>query len=179
MTLSIDRSGCRPPSTGSSSYTSTAAMPGRPARSAASRAPGATSPARLVLTMSAVGFMRARSAAETIPRGASISRRCSDSTSDAAPRARLDVDVGNDPGLADQPELVQALEQRRADRRALADQHQRLGVLEPSRKRVDVLGVVVPDRHLVAGDPGKARQGPDRVLIVVEDRDVHLGSLHR
>ncbi len=58
-------------------------MPGRPARSAASSAPGATSPARLVLTKSAVGFIRARSAAVTMPRVASISRTWSDTTSDS------------------------------------------------------------------------------------------------
>ena len=43
-------------------------MPGRPARKAAASAPGSISGARLVLTMSAVGFMRARSAAVTMPR---------------------------------------------------------------------------------------------------------------
>src|SRR5262249_46863352 len=64
-------------------------MPGRPARSAASSAPGAISPARLVLTIRALGFMRARSAAVTMPRVASISRRGSDSPSDSANRAPL------------------------------------------------------------------------------------------
>src|SRR5438105_1389284 len=126
-------------------------MPGRPARSSASSAPGAISPARLVLTMSAVGFMRARSPAVTMPR--------------AAARARLDVDMGKDAGLADQPELVESVEQRRPDRGALADQHQRLRVLEPPGERVDVLGVIVPDRHLVAGDFGVAGQGANRVLV--------------
>jgi hypothetical protein len=47
------------------------------------------SPARLVLTISAVGFMRARSAADTMPRVASISLRCKDSTSDSANSASL------------------------------------------------------------------------------------------
>jgi hypothetical protein len=43
-------------------------MPGRPARSAATSAPCPMSPARLVFTSSDVGFMRARSAAVTMPR---------------------------------------------------------------------------------------------------------------
>ena len=74
---------------GSSSYTSTAAMPGRPARSACSSAPGAIRPARLVLTSSAPGFMRARSSAVTMPRVSFTSRMCSDSTSQASKKAAL------------------------------------------------------------------------------------------
>ena len=70
----------------------------------------------------------------------------------AEPRAGVDVDVRIDAALADQPELGQALEQRRADLRALADQHQRLGVLQPLGQHVDVLDVVVPDRDVVAGE---------------------------
>ena len=54
---------------------------------------------------------------------------------DAVPRAGVDVDVRIDAALADELELRQALEQRRADRRALADQHQRLGVLQPLGER--------------------------------------------
>ena len=50
--------GCCASTTGSSSYTSTAAKPGRPLRSAATRAPAAIIGARLVSTSSAVGCMR-------------------------------------------------------------------------------------------------------------------------
>ncbi len=62
-------------------------MPGRPLASAASRAPGATSPARLVFTNTAEGFMRPRSSAVTIPRVASISRTWIDTTSESAKKA--------------------------------------------------------------------------------------------
>jgi len=86
-TLSIPTSGCCAPSTGSSSCTSTAALPGRPPWSAAASAPGSTSPARLVLTKSAVGFMRERSAAVTMPRVASTRRRWSVITSHSAKNA--------------------------------------------------------------------------------------------
>jgi hypothetical protein len=55
-----------------------------------------------------------------------------------------------DAGLADQLELQQTLEERRTDRRARADQRQRLGVLEPPSERVDVFGVVV---QMVASCP--------------------------
>ncbi len=74
---------------GSFSYTSTAAMPGRPARNALTSAFGSINGARLVLTKSAVGFMRARSAAVTMPRVASTSRMCSDSTSHCSKNADL------------------------------------------------------------------------------------------
>ena len=56
ITLSMVSNGWCGSVTGSSSNTSTAAMPGRPARSAATRAPGAISPARLVLTRIALGL---------------------------------------------------------------------------------------------------------------------------
>ena len=64
-------------------------MPGRPAFTAASSAPGATSPARLVLTNTALGFMRARSAAVTMPRVSGISRTWIDTTSDCSRKASL------------------------------------------------------------------------------------------
>ena len=51
------RSGWLVSRTGSSSKTSTAAMPGRPALRAATSAPGSISGARLVFTITAVGFM--------------------------------------------------------------------------------------------------------------------------
>ena len=93
---------------------------------------------------------------------------------DAEPRAGVDVDVRVDAALADQPEIGQALEQGRADLRALADQHQRLGVAQPLRERIDVLHMIVPDRDLVAVELAKARQRPQRVVIVVEDGDFHV-----
>ena len=77
---------------------------------------------------------------------------------DAEPRAGVDVDVRIDAALADQPELRQPLEQRRADLRALADQHQRLGVLQALGERVDVLDVVVPDRDVVAVELARSRR---------------------
>ena len=66
---------------GSLSNTSTAAMPGRARFSAETRAFSSINSAREVLTIRAVGFMRARSAGPTMPRVASVSRRCSVSTS--------------------------------------------------------------------------------------------------
>ena len=54
---------------------------------------------------------------------------------DAEPRAGVDVDVRIDAALADQPQLRQLLQQRRADLRALADEHQRLGVAQPLGER--------------------------------------------
>ena len=62
-----------------------------------------------------------------------------DDTITPQPRAGLDVDVRIDAALADEPEIGQALEQRRADLGALADQHQHLGVAQALGERVDVL----------------------------------------
>src|SRR5262249_54394294 len=92
---------------------------------------------------------------------------------DAAPRAGLDVDVRVDADLADDTEVRQPLEQGRPDRRALAQERQRLRVREARGQRIDVLRVVVPDRHTMVGDLPAARERLDGVLIVVEDRDVH------
>ena len=93
-TLSSASSGSCASMSGSLSYTSTAAMPGRPTRSAATSAPGAINPARLVLTRSADGFMRERSSAVTIPRVAGTSRMWSDSTSHAAKNVCLSGATG-------------------------------------------------------------------------------------
>ena len=68
------------------------------------------------------------------------------------PRAGTHVDVRIDAALADESEPVEPLEERLADRRALADQNQHLGILEPLSQRVDILGVIVPDGDVVAGD---------------------------
>src|ERR1035437_7635870 len=52
-------------------------------------APGSISGARLVLTISAAGFMRARSAAITMPRVASTKRICREMTSHTSKKASL------------------------------------------------------------------------------------------
>ena len=91
----------------------------------------------------------------------------------AEPRAGIDVDVRIDAALADQPQARQPLEQRRADLRPLADQHQRLGLAQPLGQHIDVLDVVVPDRDLVAGQLLEAAQRAQRVVVVIEDGDFH------
>ena len=85
----------------------------------------------------------------------------------------VDVDVRIDAALADQPQIGQALEQRRADLGALADQHQHLGVAQAPGQRVGVLEVVVPDGDVVADELVEAGQRADGVVIVVEDGDFH------
>ena len=61
---------------------------------------------------------------------------------DAEARARLDVDVRVDAALADQAQVGQALEQRRADLGALADQDERVEALQPLGEAIGVLDVV-------------------------------------
>ena len=75
--------------------------------------------------------------------------------------------------LANELELRQTLKQRRADLRALAKQHQDLGVLQTFGQRIDVLHMVVPDRDIVARQFGKAGQRAQRVEIIVENGDFH------
>jgi hypothetical protein len=60
-------------------------------------------------------------------------------------------------GLADDPELVEPLDQRRPDRRALADARNRLDVLEAPGELVHVLGVVLPHRDVVPANLVEAR----------------------
>ena len=69
---------------------------------------------------------------------------------DAELRASLDVDVRIDAALTDEPELVQSMEQRRADLGPLADQHQHFGIPQSFGQRIDILDVIVPDLDLVA-----------------------------
>ena len=62
--------------------------------------------------------------------------------------------------LADEPQRVEALEQRFADLRTLADQHQNLSVFETRCECVDVLDVIGPYCHLVFVQLAKHRSGP-------------------
>src|SRR5215212_6266688 len=64
-------------------------MPGLAARRALTSALGSINGARLVLTRSAEGFMRARSSALTMPRVASTRRMCSESTSHRSKKSAL------------------------------------------------------------------------------------------
>src|SRR5262249_20005850 len=91
----------------------------------------------------------------------------------AEPRARVDVDVRKHAALADEPQLRQPLEERRADLGALADQDQGLRVLETLRERLGVLHVVVPHLDLVAGKLLERLEGAQGVVVVVEDVDFH------
>src|SRR5688572_32524941 len=92
---------------------------------------------------------------------------------DAPLRAGIEIDMRVDARLADELQPGQPLDEGRADRGALPDQYQRFGVLQPLRERVDVLGVVVPDRDVVAGELGKALQRAHGILVVVEYRYFH------
>jgi hypothetical protein len=95
---------------------------------------------------------------------------------DAVLRAGFDVDVRIDAALADELQVLQPLEERRADLGALADEHQRLGVLQPLGELVRVLEVVVPDLYVVLRKLRKDAQRADRVVVIVEDRDLHAHS---
>jgi hypothetical protein len=94
---------------------------------------------------------------------------------DAKRRASLDVDVGIDAALTDQPKLAQALEQRRPDVGTLAYQYQRFRILQSSGQRIDLLDVIVPDLDLVACQFFEAVECAERVMIVVKNGDVHNG----
>jgi hypothetical protein len=82
-----------------------------------------------------------------------------------------------DVALADELELAQSLDQRRANGRALAQQDQDLGIREPVRQDVLVGGLIVPDRDVVSRELAKAGEVPHYVGVVVEDRDLHRRRL--
>jgi len=71
---------------------------------------------------------------------------------DAAARTGIDIDVRIHASLADQPEIRQPLEQRRANLCPLADQDQCLRVAQPFRKLIDALHMIGPDRHVVSSE---------------------------
>src|SRR5207247_1962092 len=75
--------------------------------------------------------------------------------------------------LADQPKRGQAFEQRRTDLGSLPEQHHHLEGPEALGQRLELLNVVVEDGHVVRRQLLEARQRPQRVEVVVEDRDLH------
>ena len=80
---------------------------------------------------------------------------------------------GNLAGLADQLEPREPSQQRFVDDRALARQHQSIGVGKAFGEDIRILFRLVIDRHLMAVEPGEAVQRTDDVLIVVGNHDVH------
>ena len=94
--------------------------------------------------------------------------------------AGVDVDVVADlAGLGDQPQLGQLLEQLARKARAFADQHQHLGVAQPHRQLADALDGIGEHLRVQVAELGGARQLAHRVLVVVEDDDVHAADYGR
>ena len=91
--------------------------------------------------------------------------------------AGVDIDVRVDAALADQPELRQSAEEWRADLGALANEHERFGLAQSLRERVDILDVIVPDLDVVPRQRREAVERAQRVVVVVEDGDLHRGQL--
>jgi hypothetical protein len=90
-------------------------------------------------------------------------------------RAGVDIYVWVDAALADEPELRQSAEERRADLGALANEHEHFRVAQSLGERVDVLDVIVPDIDVVPRQLREAVERAQRVVIVVENRDLHRG----
>jgi hypothetical protein len=55
----------------------------------------------------------------------------------------------------------------------LAYQDQRFGIPQPFGQRIDVLDMIVPDLDLVAGQLLEALERAKRVMIIVQNRDLH------
>jgi hypothetical protein len=89
------------------------------------------------------------------------------------------VDVRIDATLADELQLVEAFEQWSSNLRPLADQDQDFGFSQPFRERVEILHAVVPDGDFVACKLLETGQGAQRIVIVVEDGDLHCGRVLR
>src|SRR4051812_18214604 len=78
-----------------------------------------------------------------------------------------------DAALTDEPKIGQARDERRADRGALANKDQHLGLGEALCKAIQIFDMIVPDRDLVPGELGETRQCAESVEGVVEDGDLH------
>ena len=98
---------------------------------------------------------------------------------DAALGARGDVDMRIHAALADEAQAVELCNERRANLRALADQDQRIGVLQACGEPVCVLQMIVPDSHRVASQLAKAGERAHGVVVVVQYGDIHgrLGGM--
>ena len=81
--------------------------------------------------------------------------------------------MGIDAALADQFEIRQALQQRGADLRSLADQHQRFGIAQPFRQHIDVLDVIVPNLDVMPHELLETVEGAYGVEIIIEHGDLH------
>ena len=92
---------------------------------------------------------------------------------DPAARTGVDIDMRVNAALTDEPQGVEALEQRLTDLRTLANQHEHLSGLKARGEGIDILDVIVPDRHLVPIQFAKALEGTKRVEIVIENRNFH------
>src|SRR5947199_10776775 len=80
-----------------------------------------------------------------------------------------------DTALADQLQFRQSLQQGFTNLGSLADQHQRFGIAEALRQRVDILDVIVPDRDVMAGELAETAEGAHGVEIIVENGNLHDG----
>ena len=80
---------------------------------------------------------------------------------------RRHIDVRIHTALTDDLQLGQARNQRRTYRCALADQHQRLGVLQALGKHILVFGVIVPDGYVMVGHQFVRVEFAYHVLVIV------------
>src|SRR5713226_5003363 len=91
----------------------------------------------------------------------------------AEPSAGLQINVRINTALADELQFRQTLEKGSADFGSLPDQHQRFRVLEPFGECVDLLDVISPDLHLMTSKLSEAFERPKRVVVIVQDRNLH------
>jgi hypothetical protein len=94
---------------------------------------------------------------------------------DAVLGAGVDVDMSRAaPGLADEPELGKALDQRARKWRARLRQDHRVDVLQPFRETSVILLGIVIDHDLVPLELRVAAQRAERVLVIIDHGDLHL-----
>ncbi|MNE76670.1 hypothetical protein D3C80_1729190 [compost metagenome] len=83
---------------------------------------------------------------------------------------------GHFPGLADQLEFRQAVEQGSIDARAFAGEHQRVGIGEAYCKFIQRGRLVlVKDADIMPAQPAVAVERADHVLVVVGNDNAHGG----
>jgi len=106
--------------------------------------------------------------------GRRIRRALARSHDHPAARTGFQIDVAaGAPGLGDQFQMRQVLEQFGRDAGALADEHQAIGLREALRQFVDPGDGVTVDGHLVSGHIREAREAAHRVLVVIRNDDFH------
>jgi hypothetical protein len=88
-------------------------------------------------------------------------------------RTSINIDMRVDTTLAYEPELVQSIEQRRADLGTFTYQHQHFSIPQALGQCTDILHVIVPYLDFVTCELFEALKRADCIEIVVKNGYLH------